>query len=130
MEKQQIEQDLKPYKEINNGGHTFQVYPITGRAACHLDRRVCNIAYSFHSEAKSKSELGMLVLHAFAEMSDFEFESIVEQSIPNVVRLGNDGEKNVRVTADNVYDLFKGEVDGLYGFLISLWEAYGLTPFK
>ena len=120
----------KPYREVKNGDHTFQVYPITGRAACHLDRKVCDIAYSFRHAAGSKSELGMMVLHAFAEMGDIEFEEIVEQSIPNVVRVGNNGEQNVRLTPDNVYDYFVGDMDGLYGFLISLWEVYGLTPFK
>ena len=122
--------DSKPYKEIRNGDHTFQVYPLTGRAACHLDRKVCDLAYSFRDKAATKKDLGMMVLHAFAEMDEEKFDEIVSQSIPDVIRVGNDGEKNVRLDGNNIYDLFKGDIDGLYGLLISLWEAYGLTPFK
>lgn len=120
----------KTFKEIKNGDHTYQVYPLTGRAACHLDRKVCDLAYSFRGDASSASELGMLVLHAFANMGDYQFDEIVEQSIPNVVRIGVDGELNTRLTIDNIYDFFSGDIDGLYGFLVSLWECYGLTPFK
>ena len=47
-----------------------------------------------------------------------------------VVRVGNEGEKDEKVTPENVYDFFVGDLDGLYGLLIAIWEAYELTPFK
>lgn len=120
----------KPYKEIKNGNHTYQVYPITGRAACHLDRRVTGIAYAFRNSAKDVADLGMKVVQVFSEMDNDKFDEILFSSIPNVVRIGNDGEQNVRISQDNIYDIFKGDLDGLYGFLVSLWEAYELTPFR
>ena len=119
------------YKEIKSGDYTYQVYPITGRAACHLDRKVTDIAYSFRNTSKSKEDLGLRILHAFAEMDDSKFDEIVETSLVNVIRVGDasKGEMNKRVTSDNIYDLFKGDIDGLYGFLTQLWEVYELTPF-
>ena len=120
----------KPYKEIESGDHKYQVYTITGRQACHLDRKVTDLAYQFRNVARDKNDLGMMILHAFAEMEDYKFDEIVSQTLVEVVRVGNDGEQNVKVTAGNVYDFFKGDLDGLYGLLIQIWEAYELTPFK
>ena len=120
----------KPYKEIESGDHKYQVYPLTGRAACHLDRKVTDLAYSFRTVAKDKNDMGLMILHAFAEMDDSKFDEIVAQTLVDVVRVGNDGEQNVKVTAENVYDFFKGDLDGLYGLLVQVWEAYELTPFK
>lgn len=120
----------KPYKEIESGDHKYQVYPLTGRAACHLDRKVTDLAYQFRNVARDKNDMGMMILHAFAEMEDYKFDEIVSQTLVEVVRVGNDGEQNVKVTAENVYDFFKGDLDGLYGLLIQIWEAYELTPFK
>lgn len=120
-----------PYKEITSGDHKYQVYPITGRAACHLDRKVTDIAYSFRSVATSKEDMGLRILHAFADMEDYKFDEILEASLGNVIRVGKieNGETSVRITQENVYDFFKGDIDGLYGFLVQLWEAYELTPF-
>lgn len=120
----------KPYKEIESGDHKYQVYTITGRQACHLDRKVTDLAYQFRNVARDKNDMGMMILHAFAEMDDYKFDEIVSQTLVEVVRVGNDGEQNVKVTAGNVYDFFKGDLDGLYGLLIQIWEAYELTPFK
>lgn len=120
----------KPYKEIESGDHKYQVYTITGRQACHLDRKVTDLAYQFRNVARDKNDMGMMILHAFAEMEDYKFDEIVSQTLVEVVRVGNDGEQNVKVTAGNVYDFFKGDLDGLYGLLIQIWEAYELTPFK
>lgn len=120
----------KPYKEIESGDHKYQVYTITGRQACHLDRKVTDLAYQFRNVARDKNDMGMMMLHAFAEMEDYKFDEIVSQTLVEVVRVGNDGEQNVKVTAGNVYDFFKGDLDGLYGLLIQIWEAYELTPFK
>ena len=120
----------KPYKEIESGDHKYQVYPLTGRAACHLDRKVTDLAYSFRTVAKDKNDMGMMILHAFAEMDDSKFEEIVAQTLVDVVRVGNGGEQNVKVTPENVYDFFKGDLDGLYGLLVQVWEAYELTPFR
>lgn len=120
----------KPYKEISSGDHKYQVYPITGRQACHLDRKVTDLAYQFREVAKDKNDMGMMILHAFAEMEDYKFDEIVEQTLVEVVRVGNEGEQNVKVTPENVYDFFVGDLDGLYGLLIQIWEAYELTPFK
>lgn len=120
----------KPYKEIESGDHKYQVYPLTGRAACHLDRKVTDLAYSFRTVAKDKDDMGMMILHAFAEMDDGKFDEIVAQTLVDVVRVGNEGETNVKVTPENVYDFFKGDLDGLYGLLVQVWEAYELTPFK
>lgn len=119
------------FKEITSGDVKYQVYPITGRAACHLDRKVTDIAYSFRSVSTSKEDMGLRILHAFAEMDDYKFDEILEASIGNVIRVGNPekGENNVKITTANVYDFFKGDIDGLYGFLVQLWEAYELTPF-
>ena len=120
----------KPYKEIESGDHKYQVYTITGRQACHLDRKVTDLAYQFRNVARDKNDMGMMILHAFAEMEDYKFDEIVSQTLVEVVRVGNDGEQHVKVTAGNVYDFFKGDLDGLYGLLIQIWEAYELTPFK
>lgn len=120
----------KPYKEISSGDHKYQVYPITGRQACHLDRKVTDLAYQFRDVAKDKNDMGMMILHAFAEMEDYKFDEIVEQTLVEVVRVGNKGEQNVKVTPENVYDFFVGDLDGFYGLLIQIWEAYELTPFK
>lgn len=120
----------KPYKEIESGDHKYQVYPITGRAACHLDRKVTDLAYSFRTVAKDKNDMGMMILHAFAEMDDSKFDEIVAQTLVDVVRVGNGGEQNVKVTLENVYDFFKGDLDGLYGLLVQVWEVYELTPFR
>lgn len=120
----------KPYKEISSGDHKYQVYPITGRQACHLDRKVTDLAYQFREVAKDKNDMGMMILHAFAEMEDYKFDEIVEQTLVEVVRVGNEGEQNVKVTPENVYDFFVGDLDGFYGLLINIWEAYELTPFK
>ncbi len=120
----------KPYKEIVSGDHKYQVYPITGRQACHLDRKVTDLAYQFRDVAKDKNDMGMKILHAFAEMEDYKFDEIVEQTLVEVVRVGNEGEQNVKVTPENVYDFFVGDLDGFYGLLIQIWEAYELTPFK
>lgn len=120
----------KPYKEIVSGDHKYQVYPITGRQACHLDRKVTDLAYQFRDVAKDKNDMGMMILHAFAEMEDYKFDEIVEQTLVEVVRVGNEGEQNVKVTPENVYDFFVGDLDGFYGLLIQIWEAYELTPFK
>lgn len=120
----------QPYKEITSGDHKYQVYPITGRDACHLDRKVTDLAYSFRNVAKNASDMGMMILHAFATMDDYKFDDIVEQTLPNVIRVGNEGEKDVQLTPDNVYDFFQGDLDGLYGLLVQIWEAYELTPFK
>lgn len=120
----------QPYKEIVSGDHKYQVYTITGRQACHLDRKVTDLAYQFRNVARDKNDMGMMILHAFAEMEDYKFDEIVSQTLVEVVRVGNDGEQNVKVTAENVYDFFKGDLDGLYGLLIQIWEAYELTPFK
>ena len=120
----------KPYKEIESGDHKYQVYPITGRAACHLDRKVTDLAYSFRTVAKDKNDMGMMILHAFAEMDDSKFDEIVAQTLVDVVRVGNGGEQNVKVTPENVYDFFKGDLDGLYGLLVQVWEVYELTPFR
>ena len=119
-----------PYKEIVSGDHKYQVYTITGRQACHLDRKVTDLAYQFRNVARDKNDMGMMILHAFAEMEDYKFDEIVSQTLVEVVRVGNEGEQNVKVTAENVYDFFKGDLDGLYGLLIQIWEAYELTPFK
>jgi hypothetical protein len=121
----------KPYKEITSGGHKYQVYPIKGRAACHLDRKVTDIAYSFRSVASDKNDLGLRILHAFAEMEDYKFDEIVESTLGNVVRIGDieKGESNIRLTIENVYDYFVGDIDGFYGLLVQIWEAYELTPF-
>lgn len=120
----------KPYKEIESGDHKYQVYPLTGRAACHLDRKVTDLAYSFRTVAKDKNDMGMMILHAFAEMDDSKFDEIVAQTLVDVVRVGNGSEQNVKVTPENVYDFFKGDLDGLYGLLVQVWEVYELTPFK
>ena len=120
----------QPYKEIVSGDHKYQVYTITGRQACHLDRKVTDLAYQFRNVARDKNDMGMMILHAFAEMEDYKFDEIVSQTLVEVVRVGNDGEQNVKVTAGNVYDFFKGDLDGFYGLLIQIWEAYELTPFK
>ena len=120
----------KPYKEISSGDHKYQVYTITGRQACHLDRKVTDLAYQFRDVAKDKNDMGMMILHAFAEMEDYKFDEIVEQTLVEVVRVGNEGEQNVKVTPENVYDFFVGDLDGFYGLLIQIWEAYELTPFK
>jgi len=120
----------QPYKEIVSGDHKYQVYTITGRQACHLDRKVTDLAYQFRDVAKDKNDMGMMILHAFAEMEDYKFDEIVEQTLVEVVRVGNEGEQNVKVTPENVYDFFVGDLDGFYGLLIQIWEAYELTPFK
>lgn len=119
-----------PYKEISSGDHKYQVYMITGRQACHLDRKVTDLAYQFRNVAKDKNDMGMMILHAFAEMEDYKFDEIVAQTLVEVVRVGNEGEKDEKVTPENVYDFFVGDLDGLYGLLIAIWEAYELTPFK
>ncbi|MCF0223829.1 MAG: hypothetical protein HUK20_06135 [Fibrobacter sp.] len=106
------------------------MYPVTGRTACHLDRKVTDLAFGLKYSAGSKEELGMMIVHAFAEMQEYDFDKIVEQTLYNVVRIGNEGEGNVRVTSDNVYDFFVGDIDGLYGLLTQIWEVYELTPFK
>ena len=120
----------QPYKEIVSGDHKYQVYTITGRQACHLDRKVTDLAYQFRNVARDKNDMGMMILHAFAEMEDYKFDEIVEQTLVEVVRVGNEGEQNVKVTPENVYDFFVGDLDGFYGLLIQIWEAYELTPFK
>lgn len=120
----------QPYKEISSGDHKYQVYMITGRQACHLDRKVTDLAYQFRNVAKDKNDMGMMILHAFAEMEDYKFDEIVAQTLVEVVRVGNEGEKDEKVTPENVYDFFVGDLDGLYGLLIAIWEAYELTPFK
>lgn len=120
----------KPYKEITSGDHKYQVYTITGRQACHLDRKVTDLAYQFRDVAKNKNDMGMMILHAFAEMEDYKFDEIVAQTLVNVVRVGNKNEKDENVTPENVYDFFVGDLDGFYGLLIQIWEAYELTPFK
>lgn len=120
----------QPYKEIVSGDHKYQVYTITGRQACHLDRKVTDLAYQFRDVAKDKNDMGMMILHAFAEMEDYEFDRIVEQTLVDVVRVGNGNEQDVKVKPDNVYEFFRGDLDGLYGLLIAVWEAYELTPFK
>ena len=120
----------KPYKEIISGDHKYQVYTITGRQACHLDRKVTDLAYQFRDVAKDKNDMGMMILHAFAEMEDYKFDEIVAQTLVNVVRVGNENEKDENVTPENVYDFFVGDLDGFYGLLIQIWEAYELTPFK
>ena len=119
-----------PYKEISSGDHKYQVYTITGRQACHLDRKVTDLAYQFRNVARDKNDMGMMILHAFAEMEDYKFDEIVKQTLVEVVRVGNEGEKDENVTPENVYDFFVGDLDGLYGLLIAIWEAYELTPFK
>lgn len=122
--------EKQPYKEISSGDHKYQVYMITGRQACHLDRKVTDLAYQFRNVAKDKNDMGMMILHAFAEMEDYKFDEIVAQTLVEVVRVGNEGEKDEKVTPENVYDFFVGDLDGLYGLLIAIWEAYELTPFK
>ena len=122
--------EKQPYKEIVSGDHKYQVYTITGRQACHLDRKVTDLAYQFRNVAKDKNDMGMMILHAFAEMEDYKFDEIVAQTLVEVVRVGNEGEKDEKVTPENVYDFFVGDLDGLYGLLIAIWEAYELTPFK
>ena len=119
-----------PYKEISSGDHKYQVYMITGRQACHLDRKVTDLAYQFRNVARDKNDMGMMILHSFAEMEDYKFDEIVAQTLVEVVRVGNEGEKDENVTPENVYDFFVGDLDGLYGLLIAIWEAYELTPFK
>ena len=119
-----------PYKEISSGDHKYQVYMITGRQACHLDRKVTDLAYQFRNVARDKNDMGMMILHAFAEMEDYKFDEIVKQTLVEVVRVGNEGEKDENVTPENVYDFFVGDLDGFYGLLIQIWEAYELTPFK
>lgn len=119
-----------PYKEIVNDGVTYQVYPITGRKACHLDRKVTEVAYSLREQRYSKSEMGAAIMHVFANMSEFEFDAIVAQTLDNVVRLGKNDEQNVKLTIENIFDFFVGNIDGLYGLLTDIWEAYELTPFK
>ena len=98
--------------------------------ALHLDRKVTDLAYSFKDVAKNKTDMGMMILHAFAEMDDYKFDEIVSQTVVDVVRIGNDNEPDVKLTPDNVYDYFTGDIDGFYGLLIQIWEAYELTPFK
>lgn len=122
--------EKQPYKEISSGDHKYQVYMITGRQACHLDRKVTDLAYQFRNVAKDKNDMGMMILHAFAEMEDYKFDEIVAQTLVEVVRVGNEGENDEKVTPENVYDFFVGDLDGLYGLLIAIWEAYELTPFK
>lgn len=119
-----------PYKEFTSGDHKYQVYTITGRQACHLDRKVTDLAYQFRDVAKDKNDMGMMILHAFAEMEDYKFDEIVAQTLVNVVRVGNENEKDENVTPENVYDFFVGDLDGFYGLLIQIWETYELTPFK
>lgn len=122
--------EKQPYKEISSGDHKYQVYTITGRQACHLDRKVTDLAYQFRNVARDKNDMGMMILHAFAEMEDYKFDEIVAQTLVEVVRVGNEGEKDEKVTPENVYEFFVGDLDGLYGLLIAIWEAYELTPFK
>lgn len=118
------------FKEIKVDGHTYQVFQITGRKALHLDRKVTDMAYMVRPGADSTQKIGMLVFHAFAEMEDSKFDDILALSLHNVVRMGNDGESNIRVTLENVYDFFKGAIEELYAFLLALWEVYELTPFS
>lgn len=120
----------QPYKEIVSGDHRYQVYPLVGRAALHLDRKVTDLAYSFRNVARDKDDMGMMILHAFAEMEDYRFDEIVAQTLVDVVRVGNEGEQNVKLTPSNAYDYFVGDLDGFYGLLVQIWEAYELTPFK
>ena len=122
--------EKQPYKEISSGDHKYQVYTITGRQACHLDRKVTDLAYQFRNVARDKNDMGMMILHAFAEMEDYKFDEIVAQTLVEVVRVGNENEKDEKVTPENVYEFFVGDLDGLYGLLIAIWEAYELTPFK
>lgn len=118
------------FKEIEHEGYRYQVYPVTGRAACHLDRKVTTIAAQFAGAHASKEEFILRIMRSFSDMSDEEFEGLLERTLVNVVRIGKtDTEKSVRVTTGNVYDLFQGDLDGLYGFLLELWRAYELTPF-
>ena len=119
-----------PYKEFTSGDHKYQVYPITGRKALHLDRKVTDLAFSFRDIARDKKDMGFMILHAFADMDDYKFDEIVAQTLVNVVRVGNENEKDENVTPENVYDFFVGDIDGFYGLLIQIWEAYELTPFK
>lgn len=118
------------YKEITAGDHKYQVFQITGRKALHLDRKVTDMAYMVRPGADSTKKIGMLVIHAFAEMDDSKFDDILALSLHNVVRIGNDVEANTRVTLENVYDFFRGAIEELYAFLLSLWEVYELTPFS
>lgn len=122
--------EMKPFTEIEHEGYTYQVYPVTGRAAGHLDRKVTTLAAQFAGSHESKAAFALCIMRAFSDLSDDEFDGLVEQTLVNVVRVGKtDGEKSVRVTLENVYDLFKGDMDGLYGFLLELWRVYELTPF-
>ena len=120
----------QPYKEFTSGDHKYQVYPITGRQALHLDRKVTDLAYKFREVARDKKDMGMMILHAFADMDDYKFDEIVEQTVVDVVRIGNGKEADVKLTPQNVYDFFVGDLDGFYGLLVQIWEAYELTPFK
>jgi len=119
-----------PFMEIDHEGHRYQVYPVTGRAACHLDRKVTTIAAQFAGAHASREDFVLRIMRSFSDMSDEEFDDLLERTLANVVRVGKgDAEKSVRVTNANVYDLFRGDLDGLYGFLLELWRAYELTPF-
>lgn len=123
----------QPFVEITSGDNKYQVYQITGRASCHLDRKVTDIAYSFKGQKMTALELGRNIIHSFANMEDYEFDELVEKTLFNVIMIGSEknGGQNVKVTPENVYDIFKGDIDGLYGFLVKIWaEAYLLTPFK
>lgn len=124
------EQTEKPYKELSSGGYVYQAYPVTGRACFHLDRKVTDIFCLFKG-AKTMGEFKTSMIGAFGKMDDDELDDVIRQTLVNVVRVGNPekNEQNIRVTIDNVYDLFAGDVDGLYGLLFALWGAYNLTPF-
>lgn len=120
----------QPYKEITSGDHKYQVYPITGRQACHLDRKVTDLSLKLSGYVNTRKEYLMKMTRSFAEMSEIEFEDIVSKTVVDVVQLGDGNEPDVKLTSDNVYDFFKGDIDGLYGFMMQIWEVYGLTPFK
>lgn len=119
----------KPYIETEVDGFKYQVYPVTGRAATHLDRKVTRL-FALYGIENGKGAISKLISY-FGTMDDSDFEALVDETFVNVVRVGDPskGESNVRVDGKNVYDLFRGNLDGLYGLMLEMWGLYECSPF-
>lgn len=110
-------------KEVEVGGRRFQLYPPKGRAAIELDRQACRL----YARLDTSLGMGPAYMEAFGSMPEDEFSRLVSLSLPGAVMLGED--RDARLSDGNVWDLFLGRVDELYGLMLAAWEAYDLTPF-
>lgn len=116
-------------KNIELESRKYQVYPITGRRALMLDRKVLSLVVNALGMSANKSAMTQAILVEFGKMPEDDFDKLVQETLDGVVYVGDEVSKAITLSGDSIWEHFKGRIDDLYKIILMVWEAYELTPF-